>query len=198
MTNKLDDAALKQLFTEARSHHSWSQRPLGSEKLHELYELMKWGPTSVNCQPARLIFLQSTAAKERLVPALMAATTNAEQVRSAPVTVIVAYDERFHTRVIDQFPAYDATAYFESDEKVRLDTAFRNGSLQGAYLILAARALGLDTCPMSGFDNARVDQEFFSESTLKSNFVCTLGYGDPSKLYPRGPRLGFDEVCQVL
>jgi 3-hydroxypropanoate dehydrogenase len=198
MATKMHDEALKQLFTEARTHHAWSARPVETETLRELHELLKWGPTSVNAQPARFVFLQSQASKERLVPGLMSATTNAEQVRAAPVTVIVAYDELFHHRVKDQFPAYDTTAYFESDTKVRFDTAFRNSTLQGAYLILAARALGLDTCPMSGFDNARVDQDFFAGTSLKSNFICTLGYGDASKLYPRGPRLTFDEACQLL
>ncbi len=196
MANKLSDDALKQLFTEARTHHAWTDKPVSEETLHELFELAKWGPTSVNGQPARVVFLQSEAAKKRLFPALVA--SNVAQVQSAPVTVIVAHDEMFHHRLRELFPAYDTTGYFENDSKTRLDTAFRNGTLQGAYLILAARALGLDTCPMSGFDNAAVDAEFFAGTTLKSNFIFTLGYGDVSALYPRGPRLRLDEVCSFL
>jgi 3-hydroxypropanoate dehydrogenase len=157
---------------------------------------MKWGPTSVNSQPARVLFIRTRAEKERLAPALMG--SNIEQVLAAPVTAIVAYDERFHDQVTRLFPPYDAKALFEGDAKLRYETAFRNSSLQGAYLILAARALGLDTCPMSGFDNAQVDKVFFGASTWRSNFVCTLGHGDQSKVAPRNPRLSFEEACRLL
>jgi 3-hydroxypropanoate dehydrogenase len=197
MSNRMTDAALQQLFTEARSHHAWTERAVDDETLRELFELMKWGPTSVNSMPARIVFIRSAATKARLAPALMG--SNREQVAAAPVVALVGYDENFHNNLKRLMPSHGeaAIAYFEGDAKMRLDTAFRNSSLQGAYLILAARALGLDTCPMSGFDNNLVDQSFFAGTSLRSNFLCTLGYGDHSKLWPRGPRLSFEEVCEL-
>jgi 3-hydroxypropanoate dehydrogenase len=187
---------LEQLFTEARSHHAWTPAPVSDEELRQLYALFKWGPTSVNSNPGRFVFLTNEAAKSRLYPALM--QSNTDQVRAAPVTVIVAHDAEFHHRVAALYPAFDATEYFASDEKLRADTAFRNSSLQGAYAILAARALGYDVCPMSGFDNAVVDAAFFAGTTVKSNFVFTLGHADHSAVQPRNARLTFDEACTIL
>lgn len=202
MKNSLSDQALDQLFRQARTYHAWSERPVSEELLRKLYELLKWGPTSANLAPARFAFLRTREAKERLRPAL--SPGNVEQTMRAPVTVIVAYDERFYEK---------ATVLFPHNPKVREafagapahaeSTAFRNGSLQGAYLILAARSLGLDCGPMSGFDNAKVDEEFFPappppEGRWRSNFLCNLGYGDPAGLYPRGPRLSFEEACRLL
>lgn len=191
----LPESALAQLFTQARTHHHWTQASVDEERLRQLYELMKWGPTSVNANPARILFLKSREAKERLAPALL--SSNVEQVLSAPVTAIIAQDEQFTAFLPMLFPAMDVRPLFDGDAKLRSDTAFRNSSLQGAYLILAARALGLDVCPMSGFDNAKVDAEFFAGSSWRSNFLCVLGHGDASAVYPRGPRLTFDEACRI-
>jgi 3-hydroxypropanoate dehydrogenase len=196
MPGPLAEPALAQLFTEARSHHLWKAEPVSDDTLRRLYDLMKWGPTSVNANPARLLLLRSPEAKERLYPALLG--SNVEQVRSAPVTAIVAYDERYIDLLPRLFPAYDVKPLFEGDAKLTYDTAFRNSSLQGAYLIIAARALGLDTCPMSGFDNQKVDEAFFRGTTWRANFLCTLGHGDAAGLSPRGPRLAFEEACRLL
>nr|WP_232537407.1 malonic semialdehyde reductase [Cystobacter fuscus] len=196
MTKTIAKESIQQLFTEARTHHFWQDKPISEQTLRELYELMKWGPTSVNSAPARIVFVRSESEKARLYPALMG--SNIEQVKSAPVTAIIAYNEKFYEDLPRLFPSYDARHFFTNDPKFSYDTAFRNSSLQGAYLIFAARALGLDACPMSGFDNAEVDRVFFSGTALKSNFICTLGYGDSSKLYPRGPRLAFEEVCTIV
>lgn len=195
----IDDHALDTLFRSARTANGFLDRPVSDAQLRQLYDLMKMGPTSANCQPARLVFLRSAAAKERLRPALSAG--NLAKTMAAPVTVIVAYDTRFQEHLPRLFP-HDQTAksWFDGDAKqaVRATTAFRNGTLQGGYLILAARAVGLDCGPMSGFDNAKVDAEFFPDGRVKSNFLCNLGVGDPGKLFPRGPRFEFDEVCTVL
>lgn len=196
MRHPIPDESIEQLFTKARSHRSWTERPVSQETLRELYEVMKWAPTSVNLAPARFVFVQTELAKEKLYPYLM--DSNVAQVKSAPVTVIIAYDEKFYANAKRLYPAYDTTDYFKNDSKISSDTTFRNSSLQGAYLIMAARALGLDTNSMSGFDNAGVDKAFFAGTDLKSNFLCTLGYGDDSKLFARGPRLSFDEVCQFI
>lgn len=195
MKSALPQSSLAQLFTEARTYHAWTDRPVGNDQLVQLYELLKWGPTAVNTNPARFLFLTTYAAKQKLLPMLM--DSNVEQVRSAPVTLIIAQDRRFHDRVAELFPAYDATSYFEEDEARRDQAGFRNSSLQGAYAILAARALGLDVCPMSGFDVAAVDNEFFAGTSWHANFVMTLGHGDAAGLYPRGPRLTFDEACMI-
>lgn len=192
----LSQSALHQIFTGARSFHQWTDQPVPDAVLRELYDVFKWGPTSVNSNPARIVFLTSEEAKARLYPALM--DSNVSQVRSAPVTAIVCYDEAFTQNLPHLFPHFDAKPLFDADPKLSYDTAFRNSSLQGAYLIVAARALGLDVCPMSGFDSAKVDAEFFTGTTWRSNFLCVLGHGDAAGVYPRGPRLTFDETCRII
>src|SRR5438270_7087253 len=211
MDHAIDDAALDQLFREARTFTTWQQRPVGDQTLRELYDLLKWAPTSANASPARFAFLRTKEAKERLRPAL--APGNVEKTMTAPVTVIIAYDLRFYEQLPALFPQSPGMKQlFESNAQLVEVTAKRNSSLQGAYLILAARALGLDCGPMSGFDNAKVDeaffaagepcfgcdQEFFPEGHVKSNFLCNLGYGDPAALRPRLPRLPFTEACSLL
>jgi 3-hydroxypropanoate dehydrogenase len=191
----LDDNALDIIFRAARTYRSWRDRPVGDGTLKTLYELARWGPTSANCSPMRLVFVKSERAKARLRPCLLEG--NVEQTMAAPVTAIVAHDMRFYDRLPELYPEADARAWFVGDDEVIQATAFRNGSLQGAYLMVAARALGLDCGPMSGFDNARVDRTFFPDGQYKSNFLCNLGYGDPDSLSPRGPRLAFDEVCEI-
>jgi 3-hydroxypropanoate dehydrogenase len=191
----LTKEALAQVFTDARSHHAWLPLPVNDALLKEIYEIGKWGPTSLNANPARLVFLKSNQAKEKILPALMG--SNLDQVRSAPVTVIVASDEKFFDHLPKLFPAFDARPMFAGNQELSESTAFRNSSLQGAYFLLAARSLGLDVCPMSGFDNAKVDEAFFAGTSWKSNFIFTMGYGDAEKLYPRGPRLDFEEACRV-
>ena len=195
MNTPISIMAIQQLFTDARTHHAWQDREVADGLLHEIYDLAKWGPTSANSLPMRIVFAKSNSAKEKLMPAL--AGSNVEQVRAAPVTAIVAYDQKFYDQLPTLFPAFDARSLFASDRSLSEQTAFRNSSLQGAYFILAARALGLDTGPMSGFDNAKVDQAFFENSSWKSNFLCNIGYGDAAKLHPRGPRLSFDQACII-
>jgi 3-hydroxypropanoate dehydrogenase len=195
MTAPLSPAAQAQLFTAARSHHAWKPIPVEAATLRELYDLFKWGPTAVNLAPARFVFVTSETARERLYPALQ--DSNVDQVRTAPVTVIVAYDERFYDYNARLFPAYDTTGMFAENATLSTETAFRNSTLQGAYALLAARTLGLDICPMSGFFADKVDQEFFAGTTWRANFLFTLGYADPSGTHPRGPRLSFDEACSV-
>jgi 3-hydroxypropanoate dehydrogenase len=195
MNTAISIMSIQQLFTEARTHHAWQDRDIADGLLHEIYDLAKWGPTSANSLAMRIVFVKSNSAKEKLMPAL--AGTNVEQVRAAPVTAIVAYDQKFYDQLPTLFPAFDARSLFASNPSLSEQTAFRNSSLQGAYFILAARALGLDTGPMSGFDNAKVDQAFFENSSWKSNFLCNIGYGDAAKLHPRGPRLGFDQACII-
>lgn len=193
--NALDSTALKQLFLDARTHNGFAPKPISEATLRQLYDLLKWGPTSMNCQPARFVFLTSQEAKQKLAPAL--APGNLAKTLAAPAVAIIALDTRFYEHLPNQFPAYDAKPMFETNAELSATTAFRNGTLQGAYLILAARALGLDCGPMSGFKNDVVDAAFFPDGRYKSNFLCNLGYGDPAKLYPRGPRLSFDEACQI-
>jgi 3-hydroxypropanoate dehydrogenase len=196
MPEALNDAALKQLFLEARTFNKFQPRPVSDETLRELVDLMKWGPTSMNSQPGRIVFVKSAAAKDKLKPALMGG--NVDKTMAAPVTAIVAYDTEFHENLPTQFPAMPgARDMFAASRPLAESTAFRNSSLQGAYLILAARALGLDAGPMSGFDNAAVDQAFFPDGRWKSNFLVNLGYGDPSANWPRGPRLPFEVVARV-
>jgi 3-hydroxypropanoate dehydrogenase len=206
MTRVVNDQALDILFREARTHNVWLDKPVSDDILRKLYDLMKWGPTSANCCPARILFLRTRAAKERLRPALSA--TNVEKTMQAPVTAIIAYDLTFYEKMPKLFPHNPGPRerFAKSPELAEI-TAFRNGTLQGGYFILAARSVGLDCGPMSGFDNAKVDEEFFSGgkeegpwpgSRVKSNFLCNLGYGDSSKLFPRNPRLDFDEVCKLL
>jgi 3-hydroxypropanoate dehydrogenase len=191
----LPDAALDQIFRTARTYRSWRDQPVSDETLRAIYDLMKWGPTSSNSSPARIVFVKSLAAKERLKPALDAG--NVVQTMAAPATAILAYDLEFYTRMAVLSPRTDVKSTFVEHPALTLETAMRNGSLQGAYLILAARATGLDCGPMSGFDNAKVDAAFFPGGTVKSNFLCNLGYGDPEKLRPRAPRLIFEEACRI-
>jgi 3-hydroxypropanoate dehydrogenase len=192
----IDDAAIAALFTEARTHSVWTDRPVEDETLHQLYDLMKFPPTSSNGSPGRFLFLRTAEAKERLKPALSAG--NLEKTMSAPVCAIVAMDLEFYEKLPQLFPHVDARSWFASSKPLADETAFRNSSLQGSYLILAARALGLDAGPMSGFDKMKVDAEFFPDGKWKTNFLCNLGYGNASKLKPRNPRLEFDEACKLL
>lgn len=197
MKQPLDAPALEQLFLGARTFPRWQDWPVTEDQLRALYDLARMGPTSMNCQPARFVFLRTPEAKERLVPALM--DGNVAKVREAPVTVILAQDTDFHTLMDEHWPhGPDAGAMFASNERLAEVTAFRNSTLQGAYLILAARALGLDAGPMSGFDNARVDAEFFPDGRYRSNFLIALGHGDPGTLHPRGPRLSFERAATLL
>lgn len=196
MNTPLNDTALKQLFTEARTHNGWLDKPVTTAQLQQLYELAVMGPTSANSQPARFVFVQSPEAKARLKPFL--APGNLEKTMSAPVTVIVGSDYAFYEQLPTLFPHADARSWFVGNEALINVTAMRNSSLQGAYLIMAARALGLDTGAMSGFDNAGVDAEFFAGTAIKSNFLVNIGYGDASKLFPRSPRPGFDDFAKVL
>ena len=191
----LDDASLDQLFRTARTHNELGGE-VSDETLRALYDLLKWGPTSANMGPARLVFVKSPEAKARLAPALDEG--NRAKTMAAPVTVIVGHDEDFHEKLPYLFPHTDAKSWFEGPREGRSVAAFRNGSLQGAYLILAARALGLDTGPMSGFNNAMVDELFFAGTAIKSNFLVNLGHGDPARLYPRSPRLAFDEAARIV
>lgn len=192
----IDSTALDQLFLKARTHNAWQDRAIEPALLQQLYDLVKMAPTSANCSPARFVFVQSKAAKEKLKPALSAG--NLEKTMAAPVTVIVANDPKFYDKLPYLFPHTDARSWFTGSAQVAETAAFRNGTLQVAYLILAARALGLDTGPMSGFDNALVDSTFFKDTGWRSNVLVNLGYGDADKLFPRSPRLPFDEACQVL
>lgn len=190
-------AALVQLFTDARSHHHWTDRKVPDETLRALYELVKWGPTSGNLQPARLVFVRSEAGRDKLYPALEGMGSNKEQVAQAPVTVIVAQDTRFFEEAPRLFPRMNVRPMFEADAAFAESIAYRSSSLTGAYLMLAARGLGLDVCPMSGFHNAILDKAFFQDTSWKANFICTLGFGDDARLYPRDPRLSFDEACRL-
>lgn len=192
---RLDDAALDLIFRQARTHNAFSGEVTEAD-VRAIYELVKMGPTTANSQPARFVFLRTREARERLRPAL--SSGNLEKTLAAPCVVIVAYDTAFHELLPKTFPHTDARAWFAGKPAHIETTAFRNGSLQGAYLILAARALGFDTGPMSGFDNAKVDAEFFADGRWKSNFLCNLGRGDPAKIFGRSPRLAFEEACRVL
>jgi 3-hydroxypropanoate dehydrogenase len=196
MSHPLDDAALDQLFRTARTHNGFSPQPVDDTVLHQLYDLVKMGPTSANCSPARFVFLRSPEAKEKLKPAL--SPNNLEKTMSAPVTVIVAQDNEFYEKLPTLFPHADAKSWFVGNQPMIDATAFRNSSLQGAYLILAARALGLDTGPMSGFDVAKVNAAFFAGTKVTANFLVNLGYGVPEKLFSRSPRLAFDEAAQIV
>jgi 3-hydroxypropanoate dehydrogenase len=193
---QLDDRSLDIIFREAHTHNVWLDKPVGDELIRQIYDLLKWAPTSANSSPARFVFVRSAAAKQRLLPAV--SPGNADKTRTAPVTAIVAYDTEFYEKLPQLFPQADARSWFAGNQPLIDTTAFRNGTLQGAYLILAARALGLDAGPMSGFDNAKVDQEFFPGGKVKSNFLVNLGYGDHAKLFPRNPRLPFAEAAQIL
>ncbi|MET0329676.1 MAG: malonic semialdehyde reductase [Luteimonas sp.] len=195
MTDTLSDAALDQLFRTARTYNGFSG-DVSDDTLRQLYDLLKFAPTSANSSPARFVFVKSAEGKAKLGPAL--SEGNYEKTMAAPVTVIVAHDEDFHEKLPFLFPHTDAKSWFEGPREGREVPAFRNGSLQGAYLILAARALGLDAGPMSGFDNAKVDAAFFAGTAIKSNFIINLGIGDPSTIFPRSPRLPFDEAARIV
>ena len=194
--NVINDATLNQLFREARTVHAFKDTPVSDEVIHQLYDLLKWGPTAFNAQPARYVFLKTAEAKAKLIPALMPG--NVPQVQSAAVTVIVAQDTQFHEHLPTQFPGYDAKPLFDANPVMTEATAARNSSMQGAYLILAARALGLDSGAMSGFNPQAVNEAFFSDGRFKANFLINLGVADPAGVHPRGPRLAFDEVAQIL
>ncbi len=211
MNTPLSEEGMNLLFREARTYSYWLDTPVSDETLHELYELMKWAPTSMNCNPVRILFLRTPEAKRRLLPAL--ASGNVEKTMSAPVTAIIGYDSKFYEYLPRLFPQYEsARDMFANAPEISEITAKRNGTLQGGYFILVARAVGLDCGPMSGFENARVDEEFFgagkeldpSEQVfftaghVRSNFLCNLGYADHSRVHPRNPRLNFAEVCKIL
>lgn len=205
---RLDAAALKErvaaadpetmalLLVEARTHYGWRDRPVSDAQLRDLYDIAKMGPTSMNQQPMRLVFVRGVEAKARLAPTLMEA--NVPKMMAAPVTAIIGYDKAFYDKLPEVFPPNpDARAIFAGNEALAAANAFRNGTLQGAYFMIAARAIGLDTGPMSGFDNAKVDAEFFAGTTVTSNFLCNLGYADETKIFRRLPRLDFDQVARI-
>ncbi len=192
----IPDSSLDQLFRHARTVHAFKPVPVSDDTLHALYDLVKWGPTAFNAQPARFVFVRSAEAKERLKPALSAGNT--AQTLAAGVTVIVAHDTRFYEHLPSQFPAYDAKPIFENNAQAAEAAAFRNGSLQGAYLVLAARALGLDVGPQSGFNAELVDKTFFPDGRWRSNFLVNLGVADHASTHARGPRLSFEQAAQIL
>lgn len=193
----LDDAALDQIFREARTYNGWLDRPVSDEQLRAIWDLVKMGPTSANMQPARIVWVKSPEAKEQL--ANLSSGTNGAKILQAPVTAIIGYDIEFHEQLPWLFPHADARSWFEGNEPLRTEGAFRNSSLQGAYFIIAARALGLDTGPMSGFDNAGVDAAFFAgQPSVRSNFICSIGYGDPATIFERSPRPDFDKFNRIV
>lgn len=192
----LPEESLATLFTDARTHNEWFDIAVSDAQLELLYDLMKWGPTSANCSPARIIFVRTPEAKAKLLPAMSAG--NQDKTRTAPVTAIIGMDMQFYDKLPLLFPHADAKSWFVGNQAMIDATAFRNSSLQGAYLMLAARSIGLDCGPMSGFDAAKVEAAFFAGTTVKVNFICNLGHGNPAKLFPRSPRLAFDEACQLL
>ena len=196
MTGKLAPTCLDQLFREAGTHNAWTDRDIPDTLLHELIDLVKLGPTSANCSPARFVFVKSREAKEKLKPHL--SEGNRDKTMKAPVCTVIGYDLDFYQHLPKLFPHTNAKSWFEGNEKKIAETAFRNGTLQGAYLIMAARALGLDCGPMSGFDNEGVDRDFFAGTNVKSNFLCSLGHGDASVLLPRSPRFSFDEMARIV
>ena len=193
MSEAINPSALKTLFTDARTHNGWQDIPVSDETLREIYDLMKWGPTSANCSPARIVFVRTPEGKEKLAPAL--SSGNLAKTLAAPVTAIVAWESEFYERLPELFPHGDARSWFTTSPELAQETAFRNSSLQAAYLIFACRALGLDTGPMSGFDPQKVDAAFFTGTGLKSNLLINIGYGDASKVYARLPRLTFEDAC---
>ena len=196
MTKTLDDAGLDLIFREARSYNGYTDQPVTDDQLRAIWDLTKMGPTSANQSPARIVWCVSDEAKAKL--AGFALEANAAKIRKAPVTAIIGMDHAFYEKLPQLFPHADARSWFVGNQALIEASAFRNSTLQGAYFIIAARALGLDTGPMSGFNNAGVDEAFFAGTTVKSNFICTLGYGDPSTIFDRSPRLAFDEANQVL
>ncbi|MGB0922236.1 MAG: malonic semialdehyde reductase [Alphaproteobacteria bacterium] len=197
MGEPLSQAAIDTIFLEARTQNAFTDKPVSDETLHALYDLYKWGPTSANCEPMRVLFVRSDEGKARLLPHLMEG--NQAKTKQAPVAAVIGFDTLFYKRLPELFP-HDLTAetWFAGEENTGNTTAFRNGTLQGAYLMIAARSLGLDCGPMSGFDNAGVDAEFWPDGQVKSNFICNLGYGDPAALFDRSPRLPFGDACTLL
>jgi len=195
MPQAIDQAALDRIFLEARTYNAWKPDPIPEATLRKLWDLARMGPTSANCSPARIVFVVTPAAKEKLKPALM--PTNVEKTMTAPAVAVIGHDLEFHEHLPKLFPHTDARAWFAGNQPLIETTAFRNGTLQGAYLIIAARALGLDCGPMSGFDNAMVDKLFFPGGKVKSNFLCNLGYGSTKNLFPRSPRFAFEEACRI-
>ena len=193
---KIDTAALHTLFFDARTHNAWQDKPVAESLLKELHNTLRWAPTSANCSPLRVVFIQSKEAKEKLKPTLDAG--NVEKTMAAPVTALLGMDKEFYDKLPKLFPHADARSWFAGQPEKIEWTAMLNGALEGGYFILAARALGLDCGPMSGFDRAKADAAFFAGTPHKSLFLCNLGYGDPSKLFPRSPRLEFDEACKIL
>ena len=196
MAGKINDQARNILFHEARTQNAWQVSAVSIEDLRAIWDLVKMAPTSANCSPARIVFVTTPEAKERLKPALMEG--NVAKTMAAPVTAIIGFDLDFYEHLPKLFPHTDARAWFVGNEPLIEETAFRNGTLQGAYFIMAARSLGFDCGPMSGFDNNQVDQEFFAGTNVKSNFLCSIGLGDLAGLFPRSPRFDFDDVCQVV
>lgn len=196
----INDDAMDLIFREARTYNAWEPRDVSQTLMQAVYDLMKWGPTSANCSPARFVFVASDEGKAKLKPCL--APGNVEKTMSAPCTVIIGHDMAFYDKLPQLFPHTDARSWFVGpggpNEALVETTAFRNGTLQGAYLMIAARALGLDCGPMSGFDNAAVDKAFFAGGAVKSNFLCNIGYGSTENLFPRSPRLSFDEACRIV
>lgn len=193
---QLNAEGLDLLFRNARTHNVWLDKPVADDTLKQLYDLMKWGPTSANCSPARIVFVRTPEAKERLLAGVSAG--NHEKTKTAPVTAIIGFDTKFYDKLPKLFPHADARSWFANSPEVADATARRNSSLQGGYFIIAARALGLDCGPMSGFDAAKIDEAFFKGTDIKTNFICNLGYGDATKLFPRSPRLDFDEACKLV
>jgi len=193
----LDEKALDLILLKARTQNGWLPTPVGDDQLRAIFDIMKFGPTSANSCPARFLFVRTPEAKARLLPALSAG--NMEKTKQAPVTAIIGYDPRFYELLPRLFPHRpEMKNPYEANAQLAETVAFRNGTLQGAYFMIAARAVGLDVGGMSGFDNAKVDAEFFPDGRVKSNFLCNIGHGDPSKVLPRLPRLPFDEVCRIL
>ena len=196
MTGSLDQNALDRLFMEARTQNGWQDLPVSVELLKAVWDLAKMGPTSANCSPARIVFVVSGEAKERLRPCLI--EDNVDKTLAAPATAIIGSDQKFYDRLPELFPHTDARSWFVGNESLIKSTAFRNSTLQGAYFMLAARALGLDCGPISGFDEAAVNEVFFSGTDIESNFLCNIGYGNGEGLFPRSPRLAFDDACSVV
>jgi 3-hydroxypropanoate dehydrogenase len=193
--NTIDQQSLRQLFLDARTHMAWTDRPVDDATLRAVYDTLRWGPTAANCSPLRIVFVRSREAKEKLRPAL--SPGNADKTMAAPVTAILGHDLGFPDTLPKLFPHADARSWYAGNDPYIQETAFRNGALQGGYFILAARALGLDCGPMSGFDAEKVNAAFFAGTSVRANFLCNIGFGDASKLHPRGPRLSFDEACRV-
>jgi 3-hydroxypropanoate dehydrogenase len=196
MTGALNQDALDQLFVEARTHNGWQSKPVPENLLRQIWDLTKMGPTSANCSPARIVFVVSAESRERLKPCL--AEGNVEKTMTAPVTAIIGNDMKFYDRLPELFPHTDARVWFEGNDDLIQVTAFRNATLQGAYFMLAARALGLDTGAMSGYDEAAVDEAFFAGTSIKSNFLCNIGFGNGKDMFPRSPRLDFDDACSIV